>query len=204
LIFEVRGLPTRGYLAPGQPTQDAKGKDFKPNLVGNVFYGPDGYVVCPSYSAGVAFARDGSVFAQFAGDGDHYGNFVEAVRLRLAGDTEGGRKHLNADIEEGHLSSALCHLGNISYRLGRKANMADEIKCFTGCQEAQAALTRMRDHLTDNKVDLKEAVGLVGTKLTIDPKTEKFAAASDGADVKTANDMLFREYRKGFEIADKA
>ena len=30
----------------------------------------------------------------------------------------GKQEDLHADIEEGHLSSALCHLGNISYRLG--------------------------------------------------------------------------------------
>ena len=31
----------------------------------------------------------------------------------------GKREDLNADIEEGHLSSALMHLANISYRIGR-------------------------------------------------------------------------------------
>ena len=77
-------------------------------------------------------------------------------------------------------------------------------KCFTACKEAQDAFGRMKQHVTDNKVDLKDAVGLVGAKLTIDPKAEKFTAATDGADVKKANDMLFREYRKGFEIAEKA
>ena len=40
------------------------------------------------------------------------GNFLAAVRSRRSAD-------LNAEILEGHLSSALCHTGNISYRLGR-------------------------------------------------------------------------------------
>ncbi len=33
------------------------------------------------------------------------------------------RSSSTADIEEGHLSSAYCHLGNIAYRLGRKLHV---------------------------------------------------------------------------------
>lgn len=41
----------------------------------------------------------------------HYDNFLEAVRSR-------DRSRLHLDIEEGHLSSALTHLGNVSWALG--------------------------------------------------------------------------------------
>ena len=44
--------------------------------------------------------------------GSNWENFIKAVRSRK-------REDLNADIEEGHLSSALMHLANISYRVGR-------------------------------------------------------------------------------------
>lgn len=40
----------------------------------------------------------------------HLRNFVDCVK---------SRKKPNADIEEGHKSTRLCHLGNIAYRLGR-------------------------------------------------------------------------------------
>ena len=50
---------------------------------------------------------------EFKGGGDHYGNFVEAVRSRKA-------ETLNADAFQGHLSAALAHLANISYYLGEK------------------------------------------------------------------------------------
>jgi len=40
----------------------------------------------------------------------HTQNFVEAIR---------GKEKLNAEIELGHLSTSLCHLGNIATRLGR-------------------------------------------------------------------------------------
>lgn len=46
------------------------------------------------------------------GDNDHLQNFVAAVR-----DTSG--TELSAEIEEGHKSTLLCHLGNIAHRVGR-------------------------------------------------------------------------------------
>ena len=42
----------------------------------------------------------------------HFQNFADAVRSR-------DPKLLHAEIEETYLSTALCHLGNISYRVGR-------------------------------------------------------------------------------------
>ena len=67
--------------------------------------------------------------------GDHFANFVKAVKAR-------DRKLLNADIEEGHLSSAYCHLGNIAYRLGRKLHINPSTESFVNDSEADAMLTR--------------------------------------------------------------
>jgi hypothetical protein len=181
LMFEVRGLETRDILG-------AK--------VGNIWYCEKGYVVCPSYSGGAAYDMDGQVLERFGGGGDqhHFRNFVKAVRSRDV-------KELNCDVLEGHMSAALCHLGNISYRLGRKATMSDAMPCFDGCDKAGEALTRMRQHLSDNKVDPAAAEGLLGAILTFDPETEKFTGIKQSdADLGQANAMLFREYRKGYEI----
>ncbi len=51
-------------------------------------------------------------------------------------------KVLNADIEQGHLSSAYCHLGNIAYRLGRKLHINPSTESFVNDSEADAMLTR--------------------------------------------------------------
>jgi hypothetical protein len=67
--------------------------------------------------------------------GDHFANFVKAVKAR-------DPKLLNADIEQGHLSSAYCHLGNIAYRLGRKLHVNPSTESFVGDSEADALLTR--------------------------------------------------------------
>ncbi len=60
---------------------------------------------------------------------------VKAVKAR-------DHKPLNADIEEGHLSSAYCHLGNIAYRLGRKLHINPSSESFVNDSEADAMLTR--------------------------------------------------------------
>lgn len=191
LMFEVRGLDTKKF-------QVLKADKVAGVDVGNIWYCENGYLVCPSYSGGIAYDPDGKELAKFGGGGDHYHfrNFIEAVR---AGDA--GKLHCPA--EDGHYSAAVCHLGNVSYRLGKAATMADAITCFDGEKKAADAFGRMKEHLTDNKVELKDAKGMAGAKLTIDPKTEKITDAGSGDKAK-ANAMLFREYRKGFDIEKTA
>ncbi len=65
---------------------------------------------------------------------DHLENFFECIRTR---------KRPNADIEEGHISTALCHLGNISYRVGgRKLYFDAETETFRGDKEANQLVKR--------------------------------------------------------------
>jgi predicted dehydrogenase len=66
---------------------------------------------------------------------DHFQNFAEAVRAR-------DPKLLHAEIEETHLSTALCHLGNIAYRLGRELRFDPARMQFPGDSEANKLLTR--------------------------------------------------------------
>lgn len=177
VLFEVRGLTT---------------KDYRGTKVGNIFVGEKGYVVCPSYSSGIVYDADGKKLQEFKGGGDesHFANFIKAVRSRKVSD-------LNCDIEQGHLSATLCHLANISYRLGTKQMLGDSITAFDGLPEAKEAFGRMKQHLTDNKVDLAVTPCLVGPKLALDRKGEKFT----GEGAAKANTLLTRaEYRKGYDI----
>src|SRR5262249_52464870 len=157
-----------------------------------------GYVVCPTYGSGVAYDNDGEIKQVFAGGSEegHFENFIRAVRAR-------SNKLLNADILEGHLSSALCHLGNVSYRLGQPSSEADLAEFFKdgknplGLGDAgRETFGRLKIHLADNKLT-PQAGFRTGRKLAIDPKTETFVNDSQ------ANEMLSREYRKGFEVPDK-
>lgn len=176
LIFEVRGLPSPALLG-------AK--------VGNVFYGSEGYVVCPSYSSGIAFTKDGEKVAEFKGGGDHFENFITAVRAR-------NHELLHADILEGHISSALCHLGNISYRLGESRPISEATHALGSDTAAVDAVNRMIEHLSANNVNVKETQVRCGPRLMLDPAAERVIGNE------SANAQFFREYRRGFEVPDHA
>jgi predicted dehydrogenase len=172
LIFEVRGLPTG---------------NFRGANVGNVFHCTNGTLVFPSYTSAVAYDLQGNVIRRFSGPDNHYGNFVGAVRSRR-------REDLNGEVLEGHLSSALCHLGNISYRLGSQQPFSPQTRAFGDDREAYETLARMEEHLRANAVPMDNSNYQVGRRLTIDPQTERFVNDEE------ANRQLTREYRTGFEV----
>jgi predicted dehydrogenase len=66
---------------------------------------------------------------------NHFQNFAEAVRAR-------DPKLLHAEIEETAISTALCHLGNISYRVGRDLRFDAAKMQFAGDAEANKLLRR--------------------------------------------------------------
>ena len=173
LIFEVRGLPTGTYM----------GAD-----IGNIVYGSEGHVVFTSnYGKAAAFDNAGNRVMEFSGGGDHFGNFLDAVRSRK-------REMQNAEVLEGHLSSALCHLGNISHRLGKEELLPKE-KAF-GNKAADEAVKSLVNHLGEHKISTTETKVVLGKRLTVDPANETFGD-------KEADALLTREYRKGFVVPDK-
>ena len=78
----------------------------------NVFFGRKGEQG-PSISGANSEQRKQQMKPGERGADPHFVNFIDCVRSRRWQD-------LNAEIEEGHMSTSLCHLGNISYRTGRK------------------------------------------------------------------------------------
>jgi predicted dehydrogenase len=182
LIFEVRGLPSKTPY----PGKESPKDGLKPTaFVGNVFYGTEGIVVCPSYTNAIAYNNDGEVIRRFSGGDDHFGNFIKAVHSRKVED-------LNADILEGHLSSALCHLGNISYRLGTEQMFAEKPALLQADKESIETLGRMQEHLKMNRVE--DTKYKLGRKLALNVARESFLGDPQ------ADAMLTREYRKGFVV----
>jgi predicted dehydrogenase len=121
LEFEVRGLPTNDE-------QGAK--------IGDIFYGPEGVLAITSYTTWQSYLGPRLEKGPGGtGGGDHFKNFLKAVKAR-------DPKILNGDIEEGHLSSAYCHLGNIAYRLGRKLHINPSTESFVNDPEADRMLSR--------------------------------------------------------------
>jgi predicted dehydrogenase len=66
-------------------------------------------------------------------DGEHFQNLVDAIR--------NGAK-LNSEIEEGHKSTLLCHLGNIAHRTGRALRCDPKDGKVLGDAEAMKLWTR--------------------------------------------------------------
>lgn len=63
----------------------------------------------------------------------HLRNFVDCIK---------NRSRPAADIETGHVSSALCHLGNIAYRVGHEVTFVPETTAFAGDRDANLLLSR--------------------------------------------------------------
>ena len=104
--------------------------------VGNIFYGSDGYMVIRNYDAfEVYLGQKRQPGPSKKAGGDHYANFIKAVKSHNTSDQ-------NGPVETVHLSSALAHLGNISYRLGRQLQFDLQKERFVGDEEANKMLTR--------------------------------------------------------------
>jgi hypothetical protein len=70
------------------------------------------------------------------GDVPHFYNFIDAVRAH-------DRRILNADVLEGHLSTSLCHLCNIAYRVEDSVVFDSDREDFIGNEEANRLLSRV-------------------------------------------------------------
>jgi len=101
-------------------------------------------------SFGIAFYGDkGTLVVNEKGwqieDGDaprgHLGPDGQALHVRNFLDCVKSREKPNADIEIGHLSTRLCHLGNIAFRVGKKLTFDPVREAFHDA-EANALLAR--------------------------------------------------------------
>lgn len=206
LIFEVRGLPEKS---------DSREMDkYRGASVGVIVQYENGHILCPDYNNAAAFDDKGQLLRKFgtfnlpkdtvqsasfeAGPTggpanpmreNHYANFIAAVRSRKAAD-------LNGPIVEGHISSALCHTANISYRLGKKAAPGVIRERLQASADALDSWNRLADHLAANRVDPERDQLALGEFLKFDPQAEQFP------ENKEANAMLKRSGRAPFTIPE--
>jgi predicted dehydrogenase len=198
LIFEVRGLPAKRGVSvstAGLSGAEAAGAaastmdKYRGVSVGNVIDCEGGSVVTSSYFSAQAYDRDGKLVKEFKGEDGHMANFIDVVRSRKTADLRG-------PVGEGHVSSALCHLGNISHRLGQAVPEGELREKIQGNAALAEAHGRMTEHLAVNGVDLAKTPATLGAPLAFDPATERFTGEEAGA----ANALLTREYRKPFVV----
>ncbi len=111
-------------------------KSVKSNSVGNLFYGSNGYLAIDGYTKYYSYlGKEQEPGPARTDAGDHFLNFINAVRTHSRGE-------LTAEIEEGAISTALVHLANISYRLGRSVRFDAESYSCPGDKEATAMFRR--------------------------------------------------------------
>ncbi len=160
LVFEVRGLLTGSEGAPGPrrngpsaiggvapppdspaPTATAPRVGLPLNVMtGNLFYGTEGWAAM-SDSGFQAFKGESNELVMDErpergndATGLHMQNFLAACRSRK-------RESLHDGLDNAYLSASLCHLANISYRVGRKLTLEPGPK-FTNDAEANKLITR--------------------------------------------------------------
>jgi predicted dehydrogenase len=155
LVFEVRGLLTGGEgavprgrrpMAPGAapaPTSTAPRSAAPLDImVGNLFYGTEGWAAMNDDGFQAFKGESNELIMEEKGErgpagdttGLHMQNFLAACKSR-------NYKDLTDEIGIASLSASMCHLANISYRVGRKLTLQAGPK-FANDPEANKLLTR--------------------------------------------------------------
>jgi predicted dehydrogenase len=181
-------FPTAPVLYEVHNLRKAKNSDempaFRGERVGVIVDCEGGSV---SLYRGIAWDKEGKQVKSFSGGGDHFVNFIEAVR-------SGRREDLNAEVLEGHLSTAVCHTGNISYRLGTRASTEDMRDQVEGISIFKDMFGRLLEHLAAHEIDSGTAT--LGPWLEIDREKECFK------DNEQANRLAHGFYREPYTVPD--
>jgi predicted dehydrogenase len=166
------------------------------NLTDGVVIDCEGGYFAGNGSAGAFFDRQGKKIKDIPDDGSygrleatHLSSFVGAVRSRNSGD-------LAAEALQGYLSTAGCHLANISHRLGKQSAPEAIRETIQASRELSDAFERCREYLRENGVDLGATQAVLGPWVTYDASHERFV--DDFAD--QANALSMRDYRQPFVV----
>jgi hypothetical protein len=189
MVIENRNLPMKtGMRAMDQHRGIREG--FVLECEGGSFAGLRG--------GGWIHDREGKRVRQFVGDGGsgHLANFVSAVRSRKTA-------ALHAPVNEGHVSSVFCHLGNVSYRLGRPASLASCRDAVRGHAHGEAVVDRLTQHLKANDVVLDRSQFTLGPWLEVAASGESIASVSSGGaeTLAHAKKLARGHHREGYGFA---
>ncbi|WP_437224216.1 Gfo/Idh/MocA family protein [Planctomicrobium sp. SH661] len=186
IIMEIRNLPEKA--------KTNENTAYRGLSVGIIVEGEDGTYI--GFDGGKHFDREGKLVRQIpansgpdGGRQKHRENFIKAVRSRNEGE-------LNCNLKQGHLSSSLCHLGNIAQRLGEPIPVPQAIERLQSDPQFGETGTRLLTHLQANDLPVETLKMDVGGPLAFDPVTETFPQSPE------ANAQLKRTYRAPYIIHD--
>jgi predicted dehydrogenase len=159
-------FPTAPVLYEVHNLREEKGSDKVPTFRG---YRTD---TCAHCEGGYAMVRTGHVFdhdgkriQSFGGGEDLFENFIRAVRGQR-------REDLDADILGGHVSTAVTHVGNISYRVGEQASQSECRERIAGVPLFEEMFDRLVDHLKAHEIDVDAKTITLGEWLDVDTEKE--------------------------------
>jgi predicted dehydrogenase len=182
LVFEVASLCGKSKIT----------KKDVPGKVANEFYLEEGKIIGDKFYPNGSDKGEPLVDVEYMlAPGDIFQNFIDCVRTR-------DRTQLHADILEAHYSAALCHLGNISYRVGKQVPGNRAPEGFPDNPQVQESIQWIRQGLKDYlDMDLNEHTYQLGPKLQFDADQERFVGNE------AANKLLTRDYRDPFVVTEK-
>jgi hypothetical protein len=172
VIFELRNLPASdGPELPRPTVRCEEGRSSYPQWNG------------PTGTTGEYSRHQGHLY-----------NFLTAVRSRKVED-------LRSDVLEGHLSTAMVHMANISYRLGTLSSPDQVHEAIQDRgQEAEDTFERFKDHLAANGIAPSEMEVVLGPWLELDTEQEQFIGNSEFTTM--ANQLARGQYRAPYIIPE--
>jgi len=194
IVYESRALPENSASEnmDGLESISATGKKIvfphnrtSPNTH-EAFFCEDGIL----YNESI-YDNDGKLVSSFEADKSigPKEHFISAIKSRKISD-------LRIDIEEGHISTAFCHLGNISYKMGEPASLEKIYGIIGGNEFVLNAFEGLKKHLLNHGIDVSKQEIVLGPKLFFNSKNEEFYNSNS----KMANLYLKDTYREPFVI----
>ena len=178
ILYEVHNLPkSKECMTPEKWNTQP---DFKGMKTGVCVQCEGGYTLGTE-----AFDNTGKKLKAFSGNEDHFANFIKALR-------SGRREELNAEIAEGHVSTAICHAGNLSYRLGQNASVA--------AQREQVGNTPYWREMHERYVNYLGDIGVDPDSSTLGPWLQCDTTRECIQDNPKANELIRGSYRQPFVV----
>jgi predicted dehydrogenase len=180
ILYEVHNLPkSKEFMTPAKWSTQP---DFKGEKVGVCIQCEGGYTLGTR-----AFDEKGRLVKTFGEEQNHFANFIDALR-------SGKREDLHAEIAEGHLSTAICHAGNISYRLGRATEVSEQRTQVGDGGPWREMFERYVRYLGDIGVDANASI--LGPWIECDAQRENIKGNSDAAR------LVRGSYRAPFDVPE--
>ena len=130
--------------------------------------------VCAHCEEGYAFIRSGQVYDNKGNRSRRLAGARITLRTSSVPSAVGRQEDLAADILEGHRSTTVTHLGNISYRVGQPAPQGEIRERIAGVTLLEEMFERLVKHLKAHEIDVDAPTITLGQWLDVDTKNECF------------------------------